>query len=245
MRRKNVWAAAGGFWLWFSGTAYAGMPTFMLSDLARLRIDNISFFLLIVLAASFGLKLVWNYLQKDFKNLPRLGYKKAVGFVVLWGLAFYLVLAMIAGTREIMTPKAWQKQGVTYQLKDYQNVKAPEDDSIPGLLAAQRKNNLNSLKRILWKYAAANNGSLPANDQVPDIPPAAWQINIHTTQRFIYLPGQKINIGDYPIAYEPAIFGANRYVLFSSGEIKTMEQDILKLLTQYGNQTAESQPRKS
>ncbi len=38
--------------------------------------------------------------------------------VVLWGLLFTVVLAMISGARELMTPGAWEKQGATYRLKE-------------------------------------------------------------------------------------------------------------------------------
>ena len=37
--------------------------------------------------------------------------------VVLWGLLFMLVLTMISGARELLTPGAWEKKGATYQLK--------------------------------------------------------------------------------------------------------------------------------
>lgn len=39
-----------------------------------------------------------------------------MGLVVLWGLLFIVVLAMISGARELMTPGAWEKQGATYRL---------------------------------------------------------------------------------------------------------------------------------
>jgi hypothetical protein len=37
--------------------------------------------------------------------------------VVLLGLCFNLILLMIAGTRELMTPGAWEKGKTIYQLK--------------------------------------------------------------------------------------------------------------------------------
>jgi hypothetical protein len=38
--------------------------------------------------------------------------------VTLWGLLFLLILTMISGARELMTPGAWEKHGSTYELKD-------------------------------------------------------------------------------------------------------------------------------
>ncbi|MEX2173364.1 MAG: hypothetical protein WD872_03320 [Pirellulaceae bacterium] len=37
--------------------------------------------------------------------------------VALWGLLFVIVLTMISGARELMTPGAWEKQGLTYKLR--------------------------------------------------------------------------------------------------------------------------------
>jgi hypothetical protein len=97
--------------------AYAGMPTFDLSDLAKARIDTISFFLALVLLLALCVKGLWNYLARDFSKMPRMTYPKALAAVTLWGLIFLIVLSMISGARELMTPGAWEKQGVTYKLK--------------------------------------------------------------------------------------------------------------------------------
>src|SRR5262249_22390064 len=96
--------------------AHAGMPSLTLSDAASLRLQTISFFLLGFLLCSWLILLVWNGLRKAFTALPRLSYGKAVGVVTLWRLMFILVLTMISGARELMTPGAWEKQGLTYKL---------------------------------------------------------------------------------------------------------------------------------
>jgi hypothetical protein len=54
---------------------------------------------------------LWNSLQRDFPRLPRLSFSRALAGVVLWGLLFIIVLTMISGARELMTPGAWQRQG--------------------------------------------------------------------------------------------------------------------------------------
>jgi hypothetical protein len=60
---------------------------------------------------------IWNALRTDFPRLPRLSYFKGLGLVFLWGLLFLLVLTMISGARELMTPGAWEKKGLLYELK--------------------------------------------------------------------------------------------------------------------------------
>jgi hypothetical protein len=110
--------AAGVVLLSAATPAHAGMPTFTLTDIAKARIDSISFFLALLLLLALLVKLLWNYLAKDFSKLPRMTYPKALAAVTLWGLVFLIVLTMISGARELMTPGAWEKQGATYKLKD-------------------------------------------------------------------------------------------------------------------------------
>src|SRR6185369_13567149 len=99
-----------------SFSAHAGMPSFTLTDVAKLRLQSISFFLLGLLLSAFVIQRLWNYLQKDFSRLPRLTYPKALTVVILWGLLFVVVLTMISGARELLTPGAWKKEGFTYKL---------------------------------------------------------------------------------------------------------------------------------
>ena len=49
-----------------------------------MRIEAISFFLMIFLLSAWLIQLLWNYLGRDFKALPRLSYPKALGVTVLW-----------------------------------------------------------------------------------------------------------------------------------------------------------------
>lgn len=103
--------------LLFPAVAQAGMRSYNLTDVARLRFENASFFLVILLVSALLIQLLWNYLRRDFPRLPRLSYGKAMLIVLLWGLLFILVLSMVAGARELMTPGAWEKQGTAYHLK--------------------------------------------------------------------------------------------------------------------------------
>jgi hypothetical protein len=93
------------------------MPApFVLTDVARMRVETISFFLLILLITSGFIQLLWNGLRPSFQRLPRLTYVRALALTVLWGLLFVVVLAMVSGARELMTPGAWDRDGATYRL---------------------------------------------------------------------------------------------------------------------------------
>ena len=100
-----------------STAAWAGTPMVTLSDVAEMRLSGISFFLALILLVALGFRFLWNFLRRDFPRLPHLEYKRALALVVLLGLCFNLILLMIAGTRELMTPGAWEKGKTIYQLK--------------------------------------------------------------------------------------------------------------------------------
>jgi hypothetical protein len=102
----------------YAGAATAGMPSLVLSDAANLRLSGISFFVALFLVTALGFKLLWNYLRRDFVRLPYLSYTRSVALVLLLGLLFNVILLMVAGTRELMTPGAWEKSGVTYKLRE-------------------------------------------------------------------------------------------------------------------------------
>lgn len=102
-----------------SAPAYAGMPApYSLRDLPRMRLEAISFFLAVLLVSSKLIQLIWNGVRSPVSRVPWLSYPRALGLVVLWGLLFSVVLAMISGARELMTPGAWEQRGATYRLKD-------------------------------------------------------------------------------------------------------------------------------
>src|SRR5262245_5092330 len=87
--------------VWHAPRAHAGMPSWTLTDVARMRVESISFFLAGFLVSSLLIKFLWNGLRRDFPVLPRLSYPRALGLVGLWGLLFVLVLTMISGAREL------------------------------------------------------------------------------------------------------------------------------------------------
>jgi hypothetical protein len=78
----------------------------------------------IVVSAAL-VRFLWNALAKDFKSLPRLSYFESIVLVTLWGFLFIIVLTMISGARELMTPGAWKKEGITYTL-DESNETSPQ-----------------------------------------------------------------------------------------------------------------------
>lgn len=192
----------------------AGMPSVQLTDLAKLRLENISFFLAGFLLCAFLIQLLWNYLAIDWTFLPRLTYGKAVGLVTLWGLLFVLVLTMISGARELMTPGAWEKKGATYQLVD---------DAKPAKLQ-ERKQQLEKLRELLWKHADDHDGAFPATRSA--LPTPFWNVPDPSGMQYVYVAGTRGKEAT-PLAFEPELFGTERLVLCVDGVIRTMTSDAI------------------
>jgi uncharacterized protein YjeT (DUF2065 family) len=98
--------------------ARAGMPMPILTDWATARVETISFFVVLFLILTFVIWQLWNYLAREFTLLPRLTLRRALAAVLLVSMMLAVVLTMIAGARELLTPGAWQKQGHTYHLSE-------------------------------------------------------------------------------------------------------------------------------
>lgn len=199
--------------------AWAGMPSIILTDLARMRVQTISFFLLGVLACAWAVRRIWNALGRDFPRLPRLTYGKALGLVTLWGLLFVLVLTMISGARELMTPGAWKKDGYTYKLAQEQPT-SPADRH-----QAERRQSLDRLRIALWTYARGHEGRFPPEESRSEIPEEAWRVPDPSGMHYIYVGGQVADEGHAPLVYEPGIFGAERLVLRTDGRIEAMDPE--------------------
>jgi hypothetical protein len=132
---------------------------------ARDRLQAISFFLLGILLSAGAVRWLWNHLQRDFPALPRLSYGKAVSGVLLLGLLSVVVLTMIAGARELMTPGAWRKQGFTYKLATAEPER-PEQQAPETL----RRQQLERLRTALWHFAATHQGRFPSGSETSAIP---------------------------------------------------------------------------
>jgi hypothetical protein len=217
------WVAAA-----WPAAVQAGMPTITLTDVARMRVQTVSFFLVLLLLSAGLIQWIWNRLGKDFAFLPRLTYGKAVGLVGLWGLLFVLVLTMISGARELMTPGAWEKQGLTYRLAQ------PVTPSLEGP-SEERRQQMESLREALWAYAGSHGGRFPHSASVEVIPPERWLLPGSSRLRYLYQGGLTADRGRTPLAYEPGVYGSQRLVLLTNGEITRMDvEEIVQALQQEG-----------
>ena len=200
------------------GFARAGMTVYDLNDVARLRLEDISFFGFLLLLAALGIRFLWNYLAKDFPKLPRLSFGKALSLTALLSILMLLVLIMISGARELLTPSAWFRQGSHYRPSEAASLEL-------------RQQSLESLRAALMQYANTHQGQFPPHDYVPEIPGKLRQAPDSAETRYIYLGGQNLGQSNTLLVCEPRNFGNERLVLFSDGSIRrTKTPEIYRLM---------------
>jgi hypothetical protein len=196
----------------------AGMTVYTITDVARLRLEDISFFGFLLLLSAVGIRFLWNYLARDFERLPRLSFLKALALTGLLSLFMLLILVMISGAREILTPGAWSRQGSHYRPNDIGS-------------EIQRQRSVEALRDALMQYAHAHDGHFPPHDYVAEISPRVWEAPDSTGTRYIYLGGLSLDQTNAVIACEPLHFGDERFVILGNGVVKTMKTvDIRRLM---------------
>jgi hypothetical protein len=206
------------------------MPAVTLTDLARLRVETISFFLGVFLLSALAIKLLWNWLANDFASLPRLTYGKAVGLTGLWGLLFVIVLTMISGARELMTPGAWVKNGATYKLRNEAVTSTSAATGDQADLLKMRRERLSQLGAALQAFAREHEGHFPTSSQVDQIATELWSAFGSSEIRYVYWQGLSLDGPSQPLASEPNVYAGEQLVLFTDGEIKSLAiDDLLRL----------------
>jgi hypothetical protein len=212
---KEIWGILSLFGC--ARSARAGMTVYDLNDIVRLRLEDISFFGLLLVLSALGVRFLWNFLAKDFSRLPKLSFLRSLSLTVLISIGMLLVLVMISGARELLTPGAWYRQGSHYRPNDIGNIEL-------------RRLSMETLRTTLMNYAWAHDERFPPHDYVAEIPDKLWQAPDTAGTRYVYIGGQSLGQSNRVIACEPQNFGAQRLVLFASGKIQTMKTDELRRL---------------
>lgn len=197
--------------------ANAGMTVYGLRDISRLRLEEISFFIVLLVVCTFALKLLWNHAFKGIAAVPRLRFVQAFSVALLLGLAMLLILTMISGIREVLTPEAWRHQGTSYRLN------APSQE-------AARRRALEQLRTALFDYARVHDGKFPAHDFVPEITEKLWESPDQLGSHYMYSGGLTTNELRALLAIEPPNFGDRRFVLRVSGRIEALSKSEIETM---------------
>lgn len=121
------------------------------------RLDTISFFLVVFLITAIGVQKIVNGLSRSVHWLPHLSYFSSLAVVFLWSLTFVIVLTMISGARELMTPGAWRKDGYTYSLD------RPSTTTTPTHSLSTRREQLLAIHVLLATYRAKSDDAYPTS----------------------------------------------------------------------------------
>jgi hypothetical protein len=197
--------------------AHAGMTVYDLTDVARLRLEDISFFGFLLLLATLGIRLLWNFLAKDFSRLPRLSFLKALSLTGLLSLLMLLILVMISGARELLTPGAWYRQGSHYRPNDVGN-------------REMRQQNIEALRGALLQYAHTHDGRFPPHDYVAEISSKVWEAPDSSGTRYVYIAGLTLGQSNALLVCEPQNFGEQRLIVFADGRIQSAKTDEIHRL---------------
>jgi len=194
--------------------AYAGMTVYGLRDVYRLRFEEISFFVMLLLGCALVFELLWNHAAKGFAFLPRIKFLQSLCLCLIFGLATLLILTMISGIREVLTPDAWRRQGSSYRLND------PAQEPA-------RLRSLEHLRAALFDYARAHDGRFPPHDFVTEIPEKIWEAPDQLGTHYLYMGGLTTNDVTLIIAVEPKAFGELRFVLTAGGKIEKRPDELI------------------
>jgi hypothetical protein len=220
-----------------AAAARAGMPSplptdedltrvLRLTDTAGQRLQVISFFLFGLLLCAAAVQLLWNVVRRGVPRLPRLTFGRALAGVVLWGLLFVIVLTMISGARELMTPGAWKKQGWTYAL-------AADDPRDPDP-ATLRRRQLERLGIALLHFAATHDGRFPTDAERAAIPADAWDVPESPGLKFVYVPGRRADQPTALLAYDTMPAPDGRLILKADGSVAPVPADEFERLRTAG-----------
>ena len=147
--------------------------------------------------------------------------KHAFSLLLVCSLFLYVVLTMISGARELMTPGAWVTTGATYQLA------TPDRDGKQWLDSARRIA-LEDLRDALWQYAEHHHGNLPPHKEDEAISPKLWLgINPEAGQ-FAYIAGGKPGKSSEIVVYEPDAYGGQRFALLLDGTVLRLDASDLR-----------------
>jgi len=195
--------------------ANAGMPSpeLVVTELAQRRLEELSFFVAGFLGLTAFVRWLWNGLQRDWPGWPKLSYRSALSLMLLWGLLLVVVLSLVSGARELMTPAAWEANGVTFRLR--RAIPAAVVDTEYG----PRLKRLEDLRFVLWKFAAEHDGRFPTSEEYRQLDPEVWMFDAPAGLSYRYTPGLSIRDAGQILVYEPDVSGDGQLVVRADGSI--------------------------
>lgn len=188
-----------------------------LSDFAIDRLQLISVFLLGMTVSTLVVRSIWNSFRQDFSTLPEFDFRKAFTLVSLWGLLFVVVLTMISGAWELMSPGAWITKGNTYVLKEDSQTSAL--NSYDAATLNRRQQHLELVYSVLAEEFLQHE-SLPTELDEDVLPGRLREVPDTFGLDYVYVSSLFASTQTQAILAEPEFFTDGRLVLWQDGTIE-------------------------
>lgn len=222
-----------------AGSAQAGMgvpiPNFpdyeelpqirSLSPWFDARLQTLSFFLVALFVIAIVVRWMWNLLRRDWPKLPEMTYRGAFVTTGLWALLSIVVLTMISGARELMTPGAWKQHGWTYQLNDKTSTASLTHPDMELVIRMNKRyEGMKLFEAWVQKYAKEHGKYPDASEAGP-----YWEVPTYPGQH--YLIRNDLTPDDWGdiLAFEPFSEGPC-YTVTIGGDIGMVEQSVVQEL---------------
>ena len=201
----------------------AGNMMASFTEVTRLRVEGVSFFLLVLFLSALGVQGVWNALTADFPRWSRLSYAKAVGVVVLWALICVPIYVTLSEFQK------WRSPGPKPPVTSLETLADPPASVRSGIsIEAARRSAIDRLAAKLFAYAEAHEGAFPRDVAELAGPDRVWELPDGSGLLYLYVAGRKVGDLDAILAYEPGLYGNTRHVLFADGSIRFMDVDAIR-----------------
>ena len=206
----------------------AGMPSVSLSLSGTERINAISFFLAVILFSTLIIKFCWSQLAALFPQIPKGTFLQSLAVSLLFGLGSIIVLTMISGARELMTPGAWEPDGITYRLSSQQEPTS-EGNAQPGedrYQFAERERKISQLRDLLLSYAAEHENRFPQSKEEAGFAEDAWQLPAALGGEYLLFSGRTFENQSVPVVVEPEV-GGSQWAILANGSIENFQPEMI------------------
>lgn len=216
---------SGTVFLILEGRALAWTPSARtaLSDLARTRLDALSFYAVGWLLCCAGFRLVWNVIAIGRPTWPRLTYRRTLLGSMILSVGLLAILTFLAGVWEVTSPGAWRRSSAAAHLS---GAFALEPSELPsplpraGVGGDERRSRLETLRQHLWADARSRDGAFPASREDSSVPSDLWSQPGFPSVLYIYRPGLRLDGPSTPLVMEYELFDDGRWVLMTDGTIE-------------------------
>lgn len=211
----------------FAPFAQAGMPMPMavfLSEYGTDRLIGISttFFVILVLVA-IPVMYAWNAffaeIDGESKHFKRIGYVKSLGITFLGVCLFTLILVMVAGSRELLSPGAWVPDGMlskTVYSVEGEKIAKDFDIDEDEMIDQVRRKAMIRLRDALRRFAEEHDGRLPGTMDEPGFE-ELWQIPFAAGVSYEYYPEE--TGAELPLVREPSVLPNAKFSIGRKFEI--------------------------